>query len=78
MLFLIEISFGSTKLLRKFEFKRDPLVVQYEVRFTNGQECGGAYIKLLSSPVKDLHKLNDATPYTIMFGPGKQKKDLTS
>lgn len=61
----------SSKLLRKFEFKRDPLVVQYEVQFRNGQECGGAYIKLLTSPVKDLYKVNDETPYTIMFGPDK-------
>jgi len=65
----------ATKLLRKFEFKRDPLVLQYEVKFSNGQECGGAYIKLLSSPVKDLHKINDVTPYTIMFGPDKCGND---
>lgn len=36
----------SSKLIRKFEFNRDPLVVQYEVKFTNNQECGGAYIKV--------------------------------
>ena len=65
----------SSKLIRKFDFKREPLVVQYEVKFTNNQECGGAYIKLLTAPVKDLYKMNDNTPYTVMFGPDKCGND---
>lgn len=31
--------------------------------------------QLLSAPVKDLHKINDASPYTIMFGPDKCGND---
>ena len=48
------------------------LLVQYEVRFTTGATCGGAYIKLLShSPEFSAADLVDSTPYTIMFGPDK-------
>jgi calnexin len=47
-------------------------VVQYEVKFQNGLECGGAYMKLLThDPSFDPSKLKDTTPYTIMFGPDK-------
>lgn len=38
----------SAKLSRPFDFSGNQLVVQYEVKFQNGQECGGAYVKLLS------------------------------
>lgn len=38
-----------------FKFDSDEFVVQYEVKFTKGQTCGGAYVKLLSaSPDLDL------------------------
>ncbi|KAG0488227.1 hypothetical protein HPP92_006782 [Vanilla planifolia] len=48
-------------------------VLQYEARFHNGLECGGAYIKYLrpqdSSWVpKDF---DNESPYSIMFGPDK-------
>uniref|UniRef100_A0A1B6DDQ8 Calnexin n=1 Tax=Clastoptera arizonana TaxID=38151 RepID=A0A1B6DDQ8_9HEMI len=67
----------SAKLDRPFIFKEKPLVVQYEVMFQEGQECGGAYIKLLSSDSQntDLKKFHDRTPYTIMFGPDKCASD---
>lgn len=39
----------SSRLVKPFVFVDKPLIVQYEVQFQNGQECGGAYIKLLSS-----------------------------
>ncbi|XP_073818863.1 calnexin 99A isoform X2 [Musca autumnalis] len=69
----------SSKLLKPFTFKEDkPLVVQYEVTLQEGQECGGAYIKLLSAnkATDDLTKFNDKTPYTIMFGPDKCGNDI--
>ncbi|GBP07453.1 Calnexin [Eumeta japonica] len=43
-----------------------------------GQNCGGAYIKLLSKDIStktDLKKFYDQTPYTIMFGPDKCGND---
>ncbi|KAI8809115.1 calnexin, partial [Cladochytrium replicatum] len=48
------------------------LVVQYEVKFQNGLECGGAYMKLLTASDSFIpEKFEDKTPYTIMFGPDK-------
>ena len=42
----------------------------------NGQECGGAYLKLLSdSPDLNPAGFRDQTPYTIMFGPDKCGND---
>uniref|UniRef100_A0A1I7X8R0 Calreticulin family protein n=1 Tax=Heterorhabditis bacteriophora TaxID=37862 RepID=A0A1I7X8R0_HETBA len=45
---------------------------RYEVKYEEGQECGGGYLKLLSQGAeKDLSSVQDKTPYTIMFGPDK-------
>jgi len=67
----------AAKMTKQFTFVGDkPLVVQYEVAFQSGQECGGGYIKLLSQqPDVDPRKLTDKTPYTIMFGPDKCGSD---
>merc|ERR1719187_2514586 len=66
----------AAALSRPFEFAGAPLIAQYEVRFTQGQECGGAYIKLLTAtPELDLAKFKDNTPYTIMFGPDRCGND---
>lgn len=63
----------SSKFYEPFKFSEDkPLVVQYEVQFREGLDCGGAYVKLLrNSAINDLSKLHDKTPFTIMFGPDK-------
>lgn len=68
----------STLLDKPFEFKDKPLIVQYEVTMQEGQNCGGAYIKLLSRGVNtkaDLKQFHDQTAYTIMFGPDKCGND---
>lgn len=45
----------STKLFRPIKFDTNELVIQYDVKFQDGIDCGGAYIKLLSaSPNLDL------------------------
>ncbi|KAA3672719.1 calnexin [Paragonimus westermani] len=45
----------ATKLSRPIRFDQNELVVQYEVKFANGIDCGGAYLKLISdSPHLDL------------------------
>ena len=62
----------AANLRQPFDFSGKPLIVQYEVKYEEGQECGGGYIKLLSSGAE--HKISnfhDRTPYTIMFGPDK-------
>ncbi|XP_071561308.1 calnexin [Temnothorax nylanderi] len=67
----------STLLTKPFYFEDKPLIVQYEVNFQEGQECGGAYLKLLTLDDKygDLKQFQDKTPYTIMFGPDKCGND---
>lgn len=49
------------------------LVLQYEVKLQEGLQCGGAYVKLLSSeglPDEDTEFNNDSS-YQVMFGPDK-------
>uniref|UniRef100_A0AAZ1XKC4 Calnexin n=1 Tax=Oreochromis aureus TaxID=47969 RepID=A0AAZ1XKC4_OREAU len=66
----------SAHLLRPFTFETMPLVIQYEVNFQSGIDCGGAYVKLLTeTPDLDLDQFVDKTPYTIMFGPDKCGED---
>ncbi|CAN2387410.1 Calreticulin family [Pristimantis euphronides] len=64
------------KLKKPFVFDKKPLIVQYEVNFQSGIECGGAYVKLLSKTSDhNLDHFHDKTPYTIMFGPDKCGED---
>jgi len=57
---------------KPIDFTTDELVIQYEVKYEEGQECGGGYMKLLSSGAeKDIRSFADKTEYTIMFGPDK-------
>ncbi|XP_030067125.1 calnexin isoform X1 [Microcaecilia unicolor] len=66
----------AAKLKKPFFFENKPLIVQYEVNFQNGIECGGAYVKLLSKTLEqNLDQFHDKTPYSIMFGPDKCGED---
>ncbi|XP_066534918.1 calmegin isoform X2 [Hoplias malabaricus] len=66
----------AAPLKKPYVFKDKPLVVQYEVNFQDGIDCGGAYIKLLSdAPDLDLEQFHDRTAYSIMFGPDKCGED---
>ncbi|MEE6512799.1 hypothetical protein FKM82_020024, partial [Ascaphus truei] len=66
----------AAQLQKPFIFDSKPLIVQYEVNFQGGIDCGGAYLKLLShSSSLDLDEFHDRTPYTIMFGPDKCGED---
>lgn len=49
------------------------LVVQYEVRFHNTLQCGGAYLKLVRKDGDSFtpENFNADTDYVIMFGPDK-------
>uniref|UniRef100_A0A914E3A6 Calnexin n=1 Tax=Acrobeloides nanus TaxID=290746 RepID=A0A914E3A6_9BILA len=63
----------AANLNKPFKFDGKPLVVQYEVKYEEGQECGGGYLKLLTVDPerKKISEFSDKTPYTIMFGPDK-------
>ncbi|XP_063739590.1 calmegin isoform X1 [Eleginops maclovinus] len=66
----------SSLLNKPFVFQDDTLVVQYEVNFQDGIDCGGAYIKLLSDTGDlNLEQFHDRTAYSLMFGPDKCGED---
>lgn len=66
----------SAKVDQSVDFSGETVVIQYEIIFQEGQECGGGYLKLLSdSSDLDLNTFHDKTPYTIMFGPDKCGED---
>ena len=45
-------------------------MVQYEVKYQKGGNCGGGYLKLLEDGFQTAGKeFSDKTPWTIMFGP---------
>eukprot|EP00158_Paraphelidium_tribonemae_P002746 Partr_v1_DN25634_c0_g1_i1_m4429 putative Calnexin len=49
------------------------LVIQYDLKFQEELQCGGAYIKLLTESKEGIkyQEFSDSTPYTIMFGPDR-------
>lgn len=48
------------------------LVLQYDLKLSEGLTCGGAYLKFVSASAEfDPETLVEATPYSIMFGPDK-------
>ena len=54
------------------EVKDSTLVVQYEIKCSNGVSCDGQYLKLLQQDAgKDLGKFDNDARYTVMFGPDK-------
>ncbi|GAX84984.1 hypothetical protein CEUSTIGMA_g12405.t1 [Chlamydomonas eustigma] len=64
--------YGLTSLLSKPLDPSKGLVVQYEVTYKKGYECGGSYLKLLTHVEGfEAQALVDSTPYSVMFGPDK-------
>lgn len=63
----------SSKFVKPFTFSMGKdLNIQYEVKYQEGQECGGGYLKLVTYEASnELSNFHDKTPYTIMFGPDK-------
>ena len=50
----------------------DGLVLQYEVKYSEGVTCGGAYLKFFTEdPDFDPTELTNSSPYSVMFGPDK-------
>ncbi|THH33133.1 hypothetical protein EUX98_g1015 [Antrodiella citrinella] len=60
----------SAPFTNAISFADQPLVIQYEVKYQKGGNCGGGYIKLLEDGFQTAGKeFSDQTPWTIMFGP---------
>jgi len=60
----------SAPFAEPVDFKDEPLVVQYEVKYQKGGNCGGGYIKLLEDGFQTSGKeFDDKTPWVVMFGP---------
>ncbi|PIL31493.1 hypothetical protein GSI_06195 [Ganoderma sinense ZZ0214-1] len=60
----------SAPFAQPISFSEKPLVVQYEVKYQKGGNCGGGYLKLLENGFQTAGKeFDDKTPWTIMFGP---------
>lgn len=52
--------------------KDKEFVVQYEVKFDEPLQCGGAYIKLfIHDPDRKADDFDNNTPYVVMFGPDR-------
>jgi len=52
----------------EFSNKDKPLVLQYQAKYEQNIDCGGAYIKLLPAGL-DQEKFSGDSTYNIMFGP---------
>ncbi|KAJ6486239.1 Calreticulin family-domain-containing protein [Mycena vitilis] len=60
----------SAPFASPIDFKTKPLVVQYEVKYQKGGNCGGGYVKLLEDGFQTSGKeFSDTTPWVVMFGP---------
>lgn len=60
----------SAPFAEPIDFKKKPLVVQYEVKYQKGGNCGGGYLKLLEDGFQTSGKeFSDTTPWVVMFGP---------
>jgi len=60
----------SAPFNKAVDFKTSPLVVQYEVKYQKGGNCGGGYLKLLEDGFQTSGKeFSDNTPWVVMFGP---------
>ncbi|KAF9056031.1 calnexin [Panaeolus papilionaceus] len=60
----------SAPFAKPLDFKEKPLVVQYEVKYQKGGNCGGGYLKLLEDGFQTSGKeFSDTTPWVVMFGP---------
>lgn len=48
------------------------LVLQYDLKLSDGLTCGGAYLKFLTADADiKFEELKDDSAYTVMFGPDK-------
>jgi calreticulin len=58
----------SAKFDKLFDNKDKTTVIQFSVKFAQGIDCGGAYIKVIPDGLNQ-EQFKDDSPYYIMFGP---------
>ena len=59
----------GSKFIDPVKTEGKDLVIQYELKLDQNLECGGAYVKLpRHSDDLDISKLDNQTPYVVMFG----------
>lgn len=61
----------STKFKKPLVSKNRSLIIQYEFRAQHSFTCSGAYMKLFTGSNFDPLKMNDQTPWVILFGPDR-------
>lgn len=62
------LHYGMSAKFPPFSNKGKTLVIQYTVKNEQALFCGGGYIKLFNCSLQP-SKLNEKTPYLLMFGP---------
>lgn len=64
--------YGASASIPPLVGKKDvPFVVQFEVKFQEGLQCGGSYLKLFDRQGKTAKEFVDGDRFVIMFGPDK-------
>lgn len=58
----------TSKFKQPFNTSGKDFILQYTIRFENGYECSGGYIKLLNSSAQPI-RFSEGSPYSLMFGP---------
>ncbi|KAH0787491.1 Calreticulin family protein [Histomonas meleagridis] len=66
----------SSKFKESFNTSGKDFILQFTIKFENGYECSGGYVKLLSSSLQPF-RFGSKSQYSVMFGPDlcKPNKD---
>lgn len=72
----------SAALPKPITFGRGPFILQFEAKFQRGPKCDGAYVKLFRAPldaptpfVFRPERVDNQTPFSLMFGPDRCDSD---
>lgn len=64
--------YGIATALPEVTDPSEGLVLQYDLKLTDGLTCGGAYMKFLTADADiKFEELNENSTYSVMFGPDK-------
>jgi calnexin len=64
--------YGISTKFPEFKGSSDAaFVLQFEVRFQEGLQCGGSYAKLFDGASRQVEEFDNEVPFVIMFGPDR-------